>query len=213
MRQKKPYACCDQKSGCCRGNPAEDVPEDRQVSIFKKEQADRETDYPRDDEKARNCCDRSDRARIFAPTQTAMPTMLGPGINWQRLTISANSLSVSQRRFSTATRRAQTTPPPPTPHSETARNAVNKAARGTVCSSCCRLDLPDSGRLTRSRVLMLVAVMQVPTRIGAVDTVRVLHAQRGSIPQDVRFRNSWRAPSPILPGAGASLISSGCGHL
>jgi hypothetical protein len=42
----------DQKPGCRRGNPAEDVPEDRQVSIFKEEQADRETDYPWNGKKA-----------------------------------------------------------------------------------------------------------------------------------------------------------------
>ena len=28
--------------------------------------------------------------RIFAPTHTAIPTMFGPGMNWQRLTMSAN---------------------------------------------------------------------------------------------------------------------------
>jgi hypothetical protein len=44
--------------------------------------------------------------------------------------------SLIQRRFSTAMRRAQTMPPPPpTPKSETARNAVNKAERGTACPS------------------------------------------------------------------------------
>jgi hypothetical protein len=76
--------------------------------------------------------------RSFAPTQTAMPTIFGPGMNWQRLTTSANSPSLIQRRFSTAIRRAQTIPPPPPiPQSETVRNAVKSAARGTVCSTFC----------------------------------------------------------------------------
>src|SRR5215831_1722080 len=74
--------------------------------------------------------------RTFAPMQTAMPMMFGPGMNWQRLTMSANSLSLIQRRFSTAIRRAQTIPPLK-PQSETIRNAVNKAARGTARSTSC----------------------------------------------------------------------------
>jgi hypothetical protein len=36
--------------------------------------------------------------RSFVSTQTAMPTMFGPGINWQRLTVSAKSCSLIHRR-------------------------------------------------------------------------------------------------------------------
>src|SRR5262249_41274050 len=68
-----------------------------------------------------------------APMQTAMPMMFGPGMNWQRLTMSANSLSLIQRRFFTAIRRAPTIPALKPP-SETIRNAVNKTARGTARS-------------------------------------------------------------------------------
>src|SRR5215472_16982137 len=96
--------------------------------------------------------------RTFAPMQTAMPMMFGPGMNWQRLTMSANSLSLIQRRFSTAIRRAQTIPALK-PQSETIRNAVNKAARGTARSSCRRCAIsvitpsqaPVVGAFTRAR--------------------------------------------------------------
>ena len=79
MWQKKPYACSDQKSGCRRGNPAEDVPEDRQMSIFEEEQADRETDYPWDDEKARNRCNRSDCAPHLCPDADGETDDVRPG--------------------------------------------------------------------------------------------------------------------------------------
>jgi len=49
------------------------------VSIFKKKQAHRETDYPRDDEKARNCCDRSDRAPHLRPDADGNANNVRPG--------------------------------------------------------------------------------------------------------------------------------------
>ena len=71
--------------------------------------------------------------RNFAPTQTATPTTFGPGMNWQRLRMSANSSSLIQRRCSTVIRRAQTSPPPKL-QSETLRNAMNSEASAT-CST------------------------------------------------------------------------------
>jgi hypothetical protein len=62
---------------------------------------------------------------------TAMPTMFGPGMNWQRLTMSANSCSLNQRRCSTAMRRAKARPPPK-PQSETVRSAMKSAAMATA---------------------------------------------------------------------------------
>src|SRR5262245_14205795 len=77
--------------------------------------------------------------RSLAPVHTAMPMMFGPGMNWQRLTMSANSCSLSHWRCSTPMRRAQTRPPPPPmPNSETLRNATNKAPSGTTSSACSR---------------------------------------------------------------------------
>jgi hypothetical protein len=73
--------------------------------------------------------------RVFAPTQTAMPMMFGPGMHWQRVTISANSSLLSQRRVSTRMRRAQTSPPPPTPQSAIIRNALKTDIRGTSGST------------------------------------------------------------------------------
>jgi GTP-binding protein YchF len=73
--------------------------------------------------------------RVFAPTQTAMPMMFGPGMHWQRVTISANSSLLSQRRVSTRMRRAQTSPTPPTPQSAIIRNALKTDIRGTSGST------------------------------------------------------------------------------
>jgi hypothetical protein len=50
-------------------------------------------------------------------------------------------------------------------------------------------------------------VEQIPKRTGAMDTVRILHAQRGAFRRTCRFRNSWRAANPISTWAGASSIS------
>src|SRR5215469_18198309 len=68
--------------------------------------------------------------RSLAPTQTAMPTMFGPGISWQRVRVSANSWSSIHCRCSTTTRRAQMRPPPK-PHTETLRKARNNAPNPT----------------------------------------------------------------------------------
>src|SRR5262249_36197032 len=62
VRHNQPYAGRDQQAGGCRGDAAEDVPDDQQVNIFEEQQADRKADCPWDDEKAGNCGDRSDRA-------------------------------------------------------------------------------------------------------------------------------------------------------
>jgi hypothetical protein len=35
MRHKQPYACRNKKAGRRRGDPAENVPQDWQVSVFK----------------------------------------------------------------------------------------------------------------------------------------------------------------------------------
>lgn len=35
MRHEEPYACRNEKPGCCCGNPAENIPDDIKVSIFK----------------------------------------------------------------------------------------------------------------------------------------------------------------------------------
>src|SRR5229473_4309673 len=59
---------------------------------------------------------------------TVMLTTLGPGRNWQRLRMSANSGSLSQPRRWTMMRRAQTIGPPK-PNSETSRKARNNADR------------------------------------------------------------------------------------
>ena len=79
MRQKKPYAGRDQHPGCGRGDAAEDVPEDREVSIFKEQQADRKPDCPRDHEKAGNCGDRSDRAPHLCPDAHGNSDDVRPG--------------------------------------------------------------------------------------------------------------------------------------
>src|SRR6516225_5034534 len=101
--------------------------------------------------------------RILAPTQTAIPTMFGPGMNWQRLTMSANSRSLIQRRVSTAMRRAQTIPPPPpTPQSETIRKAVNKALRGTAGSSsgyCATNAEPSAGSAPTVKAMVALEVV------------------------------------------------------
>ena len=49
--------------------------------------------------------------RSLVPVQTAIPIMLGPGRNWQRLTMSANSGSGSHCRLSTTMRCARANPP------------------------------------------------------------------------------------------------------
>src|ERR1700736_5182080 len=81
--------------------------------------------------------DRAARApiapRSFAPTQTAMPMTFGPGENWMRLNVSANSCSLIQCRRSTTERRAHTSPPPKL-HKETLRNSANNAASVTRSS-------------------------------------------------------------------------------
>src|ERR1700736_4854173 len=62
------------------------------------------------------------------PTQTATPTMLGPGKNWQRLSISAKSWSSIQHLCSTTRRREKTMPPPPPIlKNPTFRNPLNSA--------------------------------------------------------------------------------------
>src|SRR5258708_7090265 len=58
--------------------------------------------------------------------QTVTLTTLGPGRNWQKLRISANSASPSQPRSSTMMRRAPTIGPPK-PHIDTFRKAPNSA--------------------------------------------------------------------------------------
>src|SRR6516162_9238184 len=112
-RQKKPYACRDQQASGCRGDAAEDVPEDREVSIFKEKQADRKTDCPRDDKKAGNCGDRSDRAPHLCSDAHGNSDDVRPGHELAKAYNVGKSLSLIQRRFSTAMRRAQTMPPPP----------------------------------------------------------------------------------------------------
>jgi hypothetical protein len=81
--------------------------------------------------------------RNLAPTQTAMPTTFGPGMNWQRLKTSVNSSSSNQWFCSTAIRRAQTSPPPKL-QSETLRNPMNNAASAT-CSADFRLSAIAGG--------------------------------------------------------------------
>jgi hypothetical protein len=45
-------------------------------------------------------------------------------------------------------------------------------------------------------------VEQIPARIGAVDTVRVLHALRGSIPQDLPLKDFMARCKPYFAGGG-----------
>jgi len=117
--------CRDQKPGCRRGNPAEDVPEDRQVSIFKEEQADRETDYPRDDEKAGNCCDRSDRAPHLCSDAHGNSDDVRPGHELAKADDVAKFAVIEPATLLDGdAARPHNPPPPPTPQSETARNAV-----------------------------------------------------------------------------------------
>jgi hypothetical protein len=74
------------------------------------------------------------------PTQTAIPTMFGPGMNWQRLSTSAKSSSPSQRRCSTTRRRAKTMPPPP----PTLNNATFKKPRNSAGNEALSPQLPSS---------------------------------------------------------------------
>jgi len=60
------------------------------------------------------------------PSTMARLSVLGPGMNWQSDITSTNSASPSQRRSSTATRRAQYSTPPK-PHSATRRKPVNNS--------------------------------------------------------------------------------------
>src|SRR4029077_11244250 len=64
--------------------------------------------------------------RNFAPMHTVMLTTFGPGMNWQKLSRSAKSRSLSQRRSSTMMRRTQTIGPP-NPYIDVLRNAINSA--------------------------------------------------------------------------------------
>ena len=66
--------------------------------------------------------------RNLAPTHTVILTTFGPGMNWQKLRMSAKSRSFNQRRSSTMMRRTQTIGPP-NPASDTCRNTTNSAGR------------------------------------------------------------------------------------
>jgi hypothetical protein len=78
MRHQQPYPCRNEKPGCRRRNSAKDVPEDRQVSVF---QYNTPSERPIDHgiiRKPQSAAIVPMAPRIFAPTQTAMPTMFGP---------------------------------------------------------------------------------------------------------------------------------------
>src|SRR5260370_25691129 len=68
--------------------------------------------------------------RSFSPTHIEMPTTLGPGMNWQRLRISANSASLTHCRRTTTAWRTHTGPPP-SEQSEVLRNSPNSAGSVT----------------------------------------------------------------------------------
>src|SRR5215831_19024026 len=79
MRHKQPYASRDQKPGRRRGYPAEDVSENREVSVFKIEHTEREPARPRDDGEARDRRDRSDTAAHFRPNADSDADDVRPG--------------------------------------------------------------------------------------------------------------------------------------
>ena len=76
-----------------------------------------------------------DTPRSRVPIQTARLGPFGPGMNWHRPRISANSTSPSQRRCSTTMRRTHTIPPP-NANSEACRNPANSA--GSVTGAIAR---------------------------------------------------------------------------
>jgi hypothetical protein len=108
--------------------------------------------------------------RSFAPTQTATPTMFGPGMNWQRLKISANSSSFIHHRYSTAKRRTQTIPPPKLQR-ETLRNVMNSATSVT-----CSADFRSSAIRAFSRM-----IRQFRTQGARRDQLYALRARAPSL--------------------------------
>jgi hypothetical protein len=111
VRRQHPGARRDEQARRGGGNPAEYVPNDNKMSVTKKVR-------PSEKPIVQGVNRKPDAAAIapinphnFAPAQTAMPTTFGPGMNRQRLRMSANSSSVSHLPCSTVMRRIQMGPP------------------------------------------------------------------------------------------------------
>ena len=82
----------DHQPGSSPRKPAKDVLQNREVGVAETKTAERQTHRPWYQNEPRNRADRAERAPQFrAGTQPVMPTMFGPGMNWQRVRISANS--------------------------------------------------------------------------------------------------------------------------
>ena len=90
VRQQHPDPGRNEEPRSHCGNPAKNVLKYRMMSVLEVHKTEHKTDGPGDQKEA--------VPRSFVPTQTAMPTMFGPGRNWHKLTISPKSCSVIHRR-------------------------------------------------------------------------------------------------------------------
>ena len=97
IRPQQPQAGGDDQPGGDGGDAAQDALHGGDIRVLQVEHAEGEAERPRDQDKPGHCGQRTGPTRNFSPTQTVTHTMFGPGRNWHRPTISANSRSSSQR--------------------------------------------------------------------------------------------------------------------
>jgi hypothetical protein len=135
MGQEKSQPGRDQKTSRGRRNPAEDMAKQWRLRIVKAKHAEHQTHAPGQHKKPRDRGESPGSATQFCTGADRDTDDIRPGQELAQVTISRNSVSLSQPRCSTAMRRAQTIPPPK-PKTDTVKNALAMAPSGARVGCC-----------------------------------------------------------------------------